>query len=58
MKLILESDGSVSRSSMVEFVEKAKLVCKMYSVKHLEYIIHLKLSGGVQADARIGKSGY
>ena len=46
LKLIPEFDGSASGPSVVEWMEKAELVCKMYQVKHIEFIIPLRLRGG------------
>ena len=46
LKLIPEFDNSASGSSVVEWMEKAELVCKMYQVKHMELIIPLRLMSG------------
>ena len=46
LKLIPEFDGSASGTSVVEWMEKAELVCKVCQVKHMEFIIPLRLMGG------------
>ena len=46
LKLIPEFDGSASGLSVVEWMEKAELVCKMCQVKHMEFIIPLRLMDG------------
>lgn len=46
MKLIPGFDGLASGLSVVKWVEKSELVCKMCIVKHLEHIISLRLLGG------------
>ena len=46
LKLILEFDGSASGPSIIKWMEKAELVCKMCQVKHMELIIPLRLMGG------------
>ena len=48
-KLIPEFDGSASGPSVVEWMEKAELVCKMYQAKHRELTIPLRLMGGAFA---------
>ena len=49
LKLIPEFDGSASGPSVVEWMEKAELVCKMCQVKHMELIIPLRLMVGAFA---------
>ena len=49
LKLIPEFDGSASGPSVLEWIEKAELVCKMCQVKHIELIIPLRLMGGAFA---------
>ena len=46
LKLIPKFDGFASGPSVVEWMEKAELVCKMCQVKHMEFIISLRLMGG------------
>ena len=41
-----EFDSSASEPSVVEWMEKAELVCKMCQVKHIELAIPLRLMGG------------
>ena len=48
-KFIPEFDGSASGPSVVKWMEKANLVCKMCQMKHLEYIVSLRLTSGVFA---------
>ena len=43
LKLIPEFEGS---ASVVEWIEKAELVCKMCQGKHMELIIPLRLMSG------------
>ena len=45
LKLIPEFDGSASGPSVVEWMEKAELVCKMCQGKHMQLIIPLRLMG-------------
>ena len=45
LKLIPEFDSSASGPSVVEWMEKAELVCKMCQVRHMELIIPLRLMG-------------
>ena len=42
LKLIPEFDGSASGPSVVEWMKKAKIVCKMCQVKYMELIIPLR----------------
>ena len=49
LKLIPKFDGSASGPSVVEWMEKAELVCKMCQMKHMELIIPLRLMGGAFA---------
>ena len=43
LKLIPEFDGSPTSSSVVEWVEKAKCVCKLFRIKESALVIPLRL---------------
>ena len=49
LKLILVFDCLASEPSVVEWMEKIELVCKMCQLKYLEPIVPLRLMGGVFA---------
>ena len=42
-------DGTDSWLSVVEWVEKAELVCRLSRVKNIEYVVPMRLSGGACA---------
>ena len=46
LKLIPEFDGSPTSSSVVEWVEKAKCVCKLFRIKESALVIPLRLMSG------------
>ena len=48
LRLIPEFSGD-STQNVVEWLEKAELVCKLRSVAHLESVIPLRLTGGAFA---------
>ena len=45
-KLIPLFDGTDARQSVVEWVEKAELVCRLSGVKNIECVVPMRLSGG------------
>ena len=45
-KLIPLFDGTDAGQSVVEWVEKAELVCRLSGVKHIECVVPMRLSGG------------
>ena len=48
-KLIPLFDGTDAGQSVVEWVEKAELVCRLSGVKHIECVVPMRLSGGAYA---------
>lgn len=46
--MILECDGS-SKQSVVEWIEKVELMCKLQNVGDMASVIPLRLSGGTFA---------
>ena len=48
-KLIPLFDGSDSGQSIVEWFEKAELICWLSGVKHVKCVVPMHLSGGVYA---------
>ena len=48
-KLISLFDGTDAGQSVVEWVEKAELVCRLSGVKHIECVVPMRLSGGAYA---------
>ena len=48
-KLIPLFDGTDAGQSVVEWVEKAELVCRLSGVKHIECVVLMRLSGGAYA---------
>jgi len=48
-KLIPLFDGTDSGQSVVEWVEKAELVCRLSGVKRIECVVPMRLSGGAYA---------
>ena len=49
LKLIPLFDGSDSGKLVVEWFEKAKLICWFSGVKHIECVVPIHLSGGAYA---------
>ena len=48
-KLIPLFDGTDARQSVVEWVEKEELVCRLSGVKNIECVVPMRLSGGAYA---------
>ena len=48
-KLIPLFDGTDGGQSVVKWVEKAELVCRLSGVKHIECVVPMHLSGGAYA---------
>ena len=48
-KLIPLFDGTDPKQSVVEWVEKAELVCRLSRVKNIECVVPMCLSGGAYA---------
>lgn len=48
-KLILECDGADPDQSIIEWIEKAKLICWLCAVKRIEFVVPLCLTGGAYA---------
>ena len=48
-KLIPLFDGTDAGQSVVEWVEKAELVCRLSGVKHIECVVPMRLSVGAYA---------
>ena len=48
-KLIPLFDGTDAGQSVVEWVEKAELVCRLSGVKNIECVVPMRLSGGAYA---------
>ena len=48
-KLIPVFDGTNPGQSVVEWVEKAELVCRLSGVKNIEYVVLMCLSAGAYA---------
>ena len=48
-KLIPLFDGTDAGQSVVEWVEKAELVCRLSRVKNIECVVPMRLSGGAYA---------